>query len=189
MHCSFYDNDGQYRYDQETAERLAASEVYLNPTMGLGQANRDRLIRIKNERGLTEDENQRLERSRVSGENSRAQFRALIEAGVKLVGGSDCGWSYYPFGDFQGEVMSLHRAGLSRIDAIHASTRSPALALGIADSIGTVEAGKQADLLVVNGDPAQDLENLRNVDVVFKGGARLATTNERTVSDLSLIHI
>ena len=183
LHCSFYDNDGQYRYDQETAERLAASEVYLNPTMGLGQANRDRLIRIKNERGLTEDENQRLERSRVSGENSRAQFRALIEAGVKLVGGSDCGWSYYPFGDFQGEVMSLHSAGLSRIDAIHASTRSPALALGIADSIGTVEAGKQADLLVVNGDPAQDLENLRNVDVVFKGGARLATTNERTVSD------
>ena len=183
LHCSFYDNDGRYRYDQETAERLAASEVYLNPTMGLGQANRDRLIRIKNERGLTEDENQRLERSRVSGENSRAQFRALIEAGVKLVGGSDCGWSYYPFGDFQGEVMSLHRAGLSRIDAIHASTRSPALALGIADSIGTVEAGKQADLLVVNGDPAQDLENLRNVDVVFKGGARLATTNERTVSD------
>ena len=183
LHCSFYDSDGQYRYDQETAERLAASEVYLNPTMGLGQANRDRLIRIKNERGLTEDENQRLERSRVSGENSRAQFRALIEAGVKLVGGSDCGWSYYPFGDFQGEVMSLHRAGLSRIDAIHASTRSPALALGIADSIGTVEAGKQADLLVVNGDPAQDLENLRNVDVVFKGGARLATTNERTVSD------
>ena len=79
--------------------------------------------------------------------------------------------------------MSLHKAGLSRIDAIHASTRSPALALGIADSIGTVEAGKQADLLVVNGDPAQDLENLRNVDVVFKGGARLATTNERTVSD------
>ena len=183
LHCSFYDNDGRYRYDQETAERLAASEVYLNPTMGLGQANRDRLIRIKNERGLTEDENQRLERSRVSGENSKAQFRSLIEAGVKLVGGSDCGWSYYPFGDFQGEVMSLHRAGLSRIDAIHASTRSPALALGIADSIGTVEAGKQADLLVVNGDPAQDLENLRNVDVVFKGGARLATTNERTVSD------
>ncbi len=41
LHCSFYDNDGTYRYDQPTAERLAASEVYLNPTMGLGQANRD----------------------------------------------------------------------------------------------------------------------------------------------------
>ena len=56
LHCSFYDNDGQYRYDQETAERLAASEVYLTPTMGLGQANRARLMRIKNARGLTEAE-------------------------------------------------------------------------------------------------------------------------------------
>ena len=179
LHCSFYDNDGLYRYDQPTAERLAASEVYLNPTMGLGQANRDRLIGIQKERGLTSDEEERLERSSASGENSRSQFSALVEAGVKLVGGSDCGWSYYPFGDFQGEVMSLHRAGLSRIDAIHAGTRSPALALGIADSIGTVEAGKQADLLVVNGDPTQDLENLRDVAAVFKGGARVATAKER----------
>ncbi|MBT97346.1 MAG: hypothetical protein CL902_01805 [Dehalococcoidia bacterium] len=179
LHCSFYDNDGTYRYDQPTAERLAASEVYLNPTMGLGQANRDRLIGIRKERGLNADEEERLERSSASGENSRSQFSALVEAGVKLVGGSDCGWSYYPFGDFQGEVMSLHRAGLSRIDAIHAGTRSPALALGIADSIGTVEAGKQADLLVVNGDPTQDLENLRDVAAVFKGGARIATAKER----------
>ena len=179
LHCSFYDNDGQYRYDQKTAERLASSEVFLNPTMGLGQANRDRLIGIKKERALTADEEERLERSSISGENSRAQFSALVKAGVKLVGGSDCGWSYYPFGDFQGEVMSLHNAGLSRIDAIHAGTRSPALALGIADSIGTVEQGKAADLLVVNGDPTQDLENLRDVAAVFKGGARVPTAKER----------
>ena len=179
LHCSFYDNDGKYRYDQKTAERLASSEVFLNPTMGLGQANRDRLIGIKKERTLTTDEEERLTRSSISGENSRAQFGDLIKAGVKLVGGSDCGWSYYPFGDFQGEVMSLHNAGLSRIDAIHAGTRNPALALGIADLIGTVEQGKAADLLVVNGDPTQDLENLRDVAAVFKGGTRVPTVKER----------
>jgi imidazolonepropionase-like amidohydrolase len=95
------------------------------------------------------------------------------------VGGSDCGWSYYPFGDFQGEIMSLNAAGLSPIEAIYAGTRSPAAALGNLDSIGTIEAGKEADLLVVNGDPSQDLECLRDVAAVIKGGNRVPTAKER----------
>ena len=179
LHCAFYDNDGNYRFDQKTADRLAISEVWLNPTMGLGNANRERLIKIKAERELTPDEEDRLERSAVSGANSLAQFSALVTAGVKLVGGSDCGWSYYPFGDFQGEIMSLHKAGLSPLEAIYAGTRSPASALGNLDTIGTVETGKEADLLVVNGDPSQDLECLRDVVAVFKGGSRVATAKER----------
>ena len=179
LHCAFYDNDGSYRFDQKTADRLAASEVWLNPTMGIGNASRTRLAKLKNERALTPEEEDRLERSTVSGENSLAQFSALVKAGVKLVGGSDCGWSYYPFGDFQGEIMSLHDAGLSPIQAIYAGTRSPASALGNLDRIGTVEAGKEADLLVVYGDPSQDLECLRDVAAVFKGGIRVPTANER----------
>ena len=183
LHCAFYDNDGSYRFDQKTADRLAISEVWLNPTMGLGNANRERLIKIKAERELTPDEEDRLERSTVSGANSLAQFSALVTAGVKLVGGSDCGWSYYPFGDFQGEIMSLHKAGLSPLEAIYAGTRSPASALGNLDTIGTVETGKEADLLVVNGDPSQDLECLRDVVAVFKGGSRVATAKERAALD------
>ena len=179
LHCAFYDNDGSYRFDQKTADRLAISEVWLNPTMGLGNANRERLIKIKAERELTPDEEDRLDRSTVSGANSLAQFSALVTAGVKLVGGSDCGWSYYPFGDFQGEIMSLHKAGLSPLEAIYAGTRSPAAALCTLDTIGTVETGKEADLLVVNGDPSQDLECLRDVVAVFKGGSRVATAKER----------
>ena len=183
LHCAFYDNDGSYRFDQKTADRLAISEVWLNPTMGLGNANRERLIKIKAERELTPDEEDRLERSTVSGANSLAQFSALVTAGVKLVGGSDCGWSYYPFGDFQGEIMSLHKAGLSPLEAIYAGTRSPAAALRNLDTIGTVETGKEADLLVVNGDPSQDLECLRDVVAVFKGGSRVATAKERAALD------
>ena len=179
LHCAFYDNDGSYRFDQKTADRLAVSEVWLNPTMGLGNANRERLIKIKAARELTPDEEDRLGRSTVSGANSLAQFSALVTAGVKLVGGSDCGWSYYPFGDFQGEIMSLHKAGLSPLEAIYAGTRSPAAALRNLDTIGTVETGKEADLLVVNGDPSQDLECLRDVVAVFKGGSRVATAKER----------
>ena len=179
LHCSFYDRDGSYRFDQKTADRLAASETWLNPTMNLGRANRVRLTKIRDERPLTPDEQTRLERSTVSGEHSMEQFGRLIKAGVKLVGGSDCGWSHYPFGDFQGEVLALHAAGLSPLEAIYAGTRSPAEALGIQDATGTVAPGKEADLLVVNGDPSQDLECLRDVAAVFKGGARVPTAQER----------
>ena len=179
LHCSFYDNDGSYRFDQRTADRLAASETWLNPTMYLGRISRSRLAAIKEERALTPYEQDRLDRSTNAGENSAKQFGALIKAGVKLVGGSDCGWGSYPFGDFQGEILSLNAAGLSPLEAIYAGTRSPAAALGIQDSIGTVEPGKEADLLVVHGDPSQDLECLRDVAAVFKGGVRTLTTKER----------
>ena len=179
LHCSFYDNDGSYRFDQKTADRLASSEAWLNPTMYLGRISRARLIETKKERPLTPFEQDRLDRSTISGENSAKQFGALIKAGVKLVGGSDCGWGSYPFGDFQGEILALHAAGLSPLEAIYAGTRSPAAALGIEDSIGTVAPGKEADLLVVNGDPSQDLERLRDVAAVFKGGVRVPTAKER----------
>ena len=179
LHCSFYDSDGSYRFDQQTADRLAASETWLNPTMYLGRVSRARLIEIKAERPLTPFEQDRLDRSTASGENSAKQFSALIKAGVKLVGGSDCGWGSYPFGDFQGEILALHGAGRSPLEAIYAGTRSPAAALGIQSSIGTVEAGKEADLLVVNGDPSQELECLRDVAAVFKGGTRIPTAKER----------
>ena len=179
LHCSFYDNDGSYRFDQITADRLAASETWLNPTMYLGRVSRARLIEIQKERALTPFEQDRLDRSTKSGENSAKQFAALIKAGVKLVGGSDCGWGSYPFGDFQGEILALNSAGLPPLEAIYAGTRSPAAALGIQDSIGTVEPGKNADLLVVNGDPIQDLEQLRDVAAVFKGGVRIPTAQER----------
>ena len=179
LHCAFYDNDGSYRFDQKTADRLAASEVWLNPTMNLGRVGRNRLSELKKERALTPFEQDRLERSTASGENSASQFGALIKAGVKLVGGSDCGWGHYPFGDFQGEVQALHEAGLSTLQAIYAGTRNPAAALGIKDSIGTIEQGKEADLLVVNGDPSKDIQKLRDVAAVFKGGDRVQTAKER----------
>ncbi len=182
LHCSFYDNDGSYRFDEKAADRLVASEVWINATMNIGRVSRARLDKIMQERPLTPDEKFRLERSTASGENSMDQFSKLIEAGVKLVGGSDCGWGGYPFGDFQGEILALHAAGLSSLEAIYAGTRNPAAALGISDSIGTVEAGKEADLLVVNGDPSQDLHQLRDLAAVFKGGCRVPTVKERAVA-------
>ena len=102
------------------------------------------------------------------------QFGRLIKAGVKLAGGSDCGWGQYAFGDFQGELLAMADAGLTNMQAILAGTSNPGHALRLNGATGTIEQGKDADLLLVDGDPAKDLESLRNVSAVFRCGRRVA---------------
>ena len=173
LHCFFADSDGSYRYDEPTADRLAESGVYLNPTMHLGRVSRAALERIRQERAFTPAEQERWERSNRMNGVSLGQFQQLVKAGVRLIGGSDCGWGSYPFGDFQGEVIAMHDAGLTPTQAIQAGTRNPADALGILDRAGTIEPGKAADLLVVDGDPSHDIYALREVRAVFKQGRRV----------------
>ena len=173
LHCFFADSDGSYRYDEPTADRLAESGVYLNPTMHLGRVSRAHLERIRQQRPFTPAEQDRWDRSNRNAGVVVEQFGRLISAGVRLAGGSDCGWGSYPFGDFQGEVIAMHDAGLTPMQAIQAGTRNPAAAVGILDRVGTIEPGKSADLLLVDGDPSEDIDALRQVRAVFKQGRRV----------------
>ena len=175
FHCHFADSDGSYRFDQATAERLAASQVWVNPTYYLGRPRLAQLRRKQEHEGLTEEEEATMARSVDFERNGGEQFRKLTEMGVRLIGGSDCGWGSYEFGDYQGEIMSMTELGLSPMQAILAATRDAAAALGILDSVGTIEPGKEADLLLVEGNPAEDISALRRVITVFQGGRRVAT--------------
>ena len=172
FHCFFHDSDGSYRFDQATAERLAGAPVWVNPTLYLGRPRLALLQRKLEEGGLSEEEQAMLDWLEQGERRRMEQFGRLIEMGVKLVGGSDAGWSMYPFGDFQGELLALTDAGLSPMQAILAGTREGAAALGILGSIGTIEPEKEADLLLVNGNPAEDITALRRVTAVFHGGRR-----------------
>ena len=175
LHCFFTDADGSYRYDEPTADRLAESGVWLNPTMHLGRVSRAHLQRIKEQRPFTPAEQDRWDRSNRMGGTAMEQFGRLIKAGVRLAGGSDCGWGSYPFGDFQGEIIAMHDAGLSPMQAIQAGTCNPASALGMAAQTGAIEPGKSADLLLVEGDPTSDINALRQVQAVYSKGKAVAS--------------
>lgn len=183
LHCFFTDADGSYRYDEPTAERLAESGVWLNPTMHLGRVSRAYLQRIMEQRPFTPAEQERWERSNRMGGTAMEQFARLIRAGVRLVGGSDCGWGSYPFGDFQGELIALRDAGLTPMQAIQSGTSNPAAALGLLSQTGSIEPGKSADLLLVDGDPAADLAALRRVQAVFRQGQRVASARPAVAMD------
>ena len=61
-------------------------------------------------------------------------------------------------------------SGMDPDQVIQAATRSAAQHLGKLDELGTVETGKLADLLIINGDPLADITALYNIEVVIKGG-------------------
>ena len=173
FHCFFTDQDGSYRFDQPTAERLAASGVWVNPTYYMGRPQRVQLRRKQQNEALTEEEGASLARSEEFQWRATEQFGRLVEMGVKLASGSDAGWSYLRFGDFQGEILSMTDLGLTPMEAIITGTRNPAEALGISDSVGTIEPGKQGDLLLVEGNPVEDTSALRRVVAVFQRGHRV----------------
>jgi imidazolonepropionase-like amidohydrolase len=73
------------------------------------------------------------------------------------------------FGD-QRELELLVEAGFTPIEAVKIGTLNGATYLGLADRIGTIAAGKRADLFIVKGNPAANINDVENVIVVFKDG-------------------
>lgn len=97
---------------------------------------------------------------------------AFVQAGGLLLAGLDptgMGGVIAGFGD-QREVELLVEAGFTPAEAIHIATANGAQFLGELDRIGTIAPGKQADLVVIKGDPSQKIEDIENVETVFKDG-------------------
>jgi len=97
---------------------------------------------------------------------------AFSKAGGLLLAGLDptgMGGVIAGFGD-QREVELLVEAGFTPLEAIHIATFNGAQYLGEIDRIGTIAPGKQADLAVIKGDPSKQIEDIENVETVFKDG-------------------
>ena len=95
-------------------------------------------------------------------------LRRAHEAGVKIAFGTDAGVSKHGRNADEFELMVKH--GMTPAEAILAATRNAADLLGLADTIGSLEAGKQADLIAVDGDPLAEVTVLKQVRYVMKGG-------------------
>jgi imidazolonepropionase-like amidohydrolase len=94
-------------------------------------------------------------------------LRALHESGATIVAGTD---QSVPGHSLHREMELYVSAGFTPMEAIQAATIVPARALGRDRELGTVEAGKRADLIVVDGDPLADIRNLRQIVQVVAGG-------------------
>jgi imidazolonepropionase-like amidohydrolase len=97
---------------------------------------------------------------------------AFVKAGGLLLAGPDPtgnGGVLPGFGD-QRELELLVEAGFTPVEAIKIVTENGAEYLGQQDRIGTLSPGKQADLVVIKGDPSKSIDEVENVETVFKAG-------------------
>jgi imidazolonepropionase-like amidohydrolase len=92
---------------------------------------------------------------------------ALYKAGVIIVAGSD---ARIPSHEFYRELELLVRAGLTPMEAIQAATIVPARVMKLDKELGSIQPGKHADLIVVDGNPTENISLIRNVKIVFKDG-------------------
>lgn len=99
---------------------------------------------------------------------ARANIKKAFDAGVKVAFGTDA--AVYPHGLNAHEFAVYVKMGMSPVQAIQTATVNAADLLGWSDRIGSVEAGKFADIVAVNGDPTKDVTLLQNPVFVMKGG-------------------
>jgi hypothetical protein len=98
--------------------------------------------------------------------------RAFVKAGGTLLAGLDptgYGGVIAGYGD-QREVELLVEAGFSPVEALKIATLNGARFLGVDQETGSIDVGKAADLVLVTGNPAQDIKDIENVAIVFKDG-------------------
>jgi imidazolonepropionase-like amidohydrolase len=164
-----------------TIEKLRASHVVVDPTLALselGTHTREEIARL--EPGLAKVAEPLkatlgtfgvppdfADRARVIWRADLDVVRALHRAGVPIVAGTD---QAVPGHSLHREIEIYVDAGFTPMEAIQAATLVPARAMGLERETGTVQAGKRADLIVVDGDPLADIRSLRRVVTVVQAG-------------------
>lgn len=159
--------------DEETVELMLEKGTYLVPTAWVMNA----MAEPNNPMALLNDS---FEKAKRMAEFHRRSTQLAHRAGVKIVTGTDVG--VVPHGKNPMELVALVRYGLSPMEAIVASTRTAAEMLGIADSVGTLKPGMQADLVAMAENPLDRIESVLNVGFVMKGGQTFFDSLSKEVS-------
>jgi imidazolonepropionase-like amidohydrolase len=152
--------------DDEAVAMMADAGTWLVPTLTAADADEEVL-----EHPGVSDAVKAKYREQLGGHPERAAFRLAAEAGVRVAMGTDC--PVAPHGTNLRELELMAENGFTPEQALHAATGSAAELMGWAERHGTLEPGKVADLVVVDGDPFAFSTLKDRIKQVWKGGARV----------------
>jgi len=136
---------------------MAKRGVALCPTLAAGDA-------ITQYRGWNKDNDPEPERI----QQKRRSFREALAAGVIICAGGDAG--VFPHGDNTRELVMMVEYGMEPTEVLRSATSVNADALGMANQVGRIQPGLLADLILVEGDPTEDIQALYQVKFVMKNG-------------------
>lgn len=111
-----------------------------------------------------------VEKAESEAGHHRDSFVAASRSGMKIAAGTDAGTPFNPHGELPTELQLMVEFGLSPTEALVSATRNAAENIDLLHEVGTVEVGKLADLVLVDGDPIADISATRRVAMVVKEG-------------------
>ncbi|MFN8633261.1 MAG: amidohydrolase family protein [Chloroflexota bacterium] len=168
---------GLPKLDRRVAEKLAKSDAFLDLNPQSSGWDTLVLFEEKEARGEALSSAELAQRASLQAyfDHFIPVIAALREMGLvdRMGFGSDAGPFDTEFGHMEYSVEIARLAGLSPMESLQVVTRNAARLCRLDRSVGTVEAGKEADLLLLGGNPLDDVGNLRQVRAVLKGGERV----------------
>jgi imidazolonepropionase-like amidohydrolase len=167
-HINFIRPDGSRAFDLSVAERIVEQGIYVSPTIQTGYRQ---IERLRDKTAKSSAEQVQLADLEYKLETKLSFVNRFRELGARIVMGTD---AIATFGDYTIGLELLTRAGLSPMEVIQAATSVAAEAIGLGSTIGTLEPGKEADVIVVNGDPTVDIRATSSVALVMRAGQVIA---------------
>ena len=169
--------------DEELCEKMVEKGIYLTPTATLLTLWMDEGMDFSVREGFFYRDLFTEEMGDAARNKCAADFRLAHEKGVKIALGTDTIIDQMtPYGEFSTqELKTMVELGMTPLEAIHSATEIGSEVLGLEDIIGTVEEGKQADLIIVNRDPSEDIDvlcNPLNFDAVIQAGKVVASRGQ-----------
>lgn len=149
--------------NKESIKLFKKSGAYLVPTLLAG----DTVVQMANAKGNFMSDAIKAKAIRV-GNDMQNNFGNAYKAGVNIAFGTDSGVSKH--GDNAKEAILMHQAGMSNQDILVSATINGADLLGMSDSLGTIEAGKHADIIAMNTSPLKQIDALMDIQFVMKSG-------------------
>lgn len=155
------------RMDLECIERLARAGSFVCPSLYFTKAIIGRLRRSRQTQAAADA-------LQADYDHMLAMLPKAVDAGVKLMVGDDWGTAMTPHGDYIKEFeLYVDEAGIAPLEVLRWATSNASECIGTEGDLGTVEAGKLADLVIVRGDPSRDISILGrpgNILAVMKNG-------------------
>jgi imidazolonepropionase-like amidohydrolase len=141
--------------DDEAAGLMQSRRVYMVPTLSALATT----AACRRGCGIPDSA---LEKAKAMTKRHQASFRQAHRRGLLIAMGTDAGTPFNAHGDNAQELERMTAYGMTPLEAILASTSAAARLIGIDDQVGTIARGKEADLLVIDGNPLRKIEFLRD---------------------------